>query len=134
MKKFFVLFVIAVAAFLVSCAGERQGMVCEELEYRLNTQTYTPDQRAFMEDELQSCRAEEAQKKNESAATRKSIYERYAANDSTAKTADEPRDVSVSEALKDSSGVETESIYDRYSNKNSEASADTSANEVSNFQ
>lgn len=122
MKKFFVLFVVVAAALLVSCAGERQGLVCEEIEYRLNTQTYTPDQRAFMEEELQTCRAEEAQKKNESAATHKSIYDRYAASDSTAKSSEGSQEISVSEALKDSSGEKTESIYDRYSNQNGELS------------
>ena len=35
-------------ALLVGCAGERQGLVCEEIEYRLNTMTYSPDQRAYM--------------------------------------------------------------------------------------
>lgn len=111
---------------LVSCAAERQGVVCDEIEYRLNTMAYSPDQRAFEEQELEACRADEAQKKGEAKARRESIYERFAASDSTKKDSakvapdgsivmsDEPREVSVSEALKDSSGVETTSIYDRY--------------------
>lgn len=117
MKHLIVLLIVAVSALFVSCAGERQGLVCEEIEYRLNTMTYSPDQRAYMEEELQTCRAEETQKKNESAEVRKSIYERYADSDSTAKSSDKSRDISVSDALKDSSGVQTESIYDRYSNQ-----------------
>ena len=111
---------------LVSCAAERQGIVCEEIEYRLNTLTYSPDQRAFEEEELRVCREEEAKKKGEAAAKRQSIYDRFASSDST-KTANlkttedgsvvssaEPENVSVSEALKDSSGEQTTSIYDRY--------------------
>lgn len=110
---------------LSSCAAERQGVVCDEIEYRLNTMTYSPDQRAFQEDELQACRAEEAKKKGEAAARRQSIYDRFAADstksnkmtvaeDGSIMEAGEPKDVSVSEALKDSSGETTTSIYDRY--------------------
>ncbi|MCQ2108655.1 MAG: hypothetical protein MJZ05_07820 [Fibrobacter sp.] len=132
MNKVCCLLIGFVACLLVSCAGERQGLVCEEIEYRLNTMTYSPDQRAYMEEELRTCRDEEAQKKGADAATRQSIYDRYAASDTTSK--DSVREISVSEALQDSSGVKTESIYDRYSNKNGENAPDTSANDVSNFQ
>lgn len=111
--------------FLESCAAERQGVVCDELEYRLNTMTYSPDQRAFAEEELRVCREDEAKKKGEAAARRQSIYDRFAGKDSSQtkmKVAEdgsivpdgEPEDVSVSKALKDSSGEQTTSIYDRY--------------------
>ncbi|MCF0222534.1 MAG: hypothetical protein HUK19_09590 [Fibrobacter sp.] len=116
MRKFIVFLIVMVSALLVSCAAERQGLVCEEIEYRLNTMTYSPDQRAYMEEELQTCRAEESKKKGESMG--KSIYERYADSDSLAKQSNGSQDISVSDALRDSSGVETQSIYDRYSNKN----------------
>ena len=118
--------VACVVPLLVSCAAERQGIVCEEIEYRLNTLTYSPDQRAFEEEELRVCREEEAKKKGEAAAKRQSIYDRFASSDSSKtanlKTAEdgsvvssaEPENVSVSEALKDSSGEQTTSIYDRY--------------------
>lgn len=102
---------------IAGCAGDRQGLVCSEIQYRLDTQTYSPDQRAYIEEELRVCREDEAAKRKGDAATRQSIYERYAASDSAASSAnpsDEPRDVSVSEALKDSSGETTTSIYDRY--------------------
>lgn len=136
MKKLsLVLFLLCVGFLLVSCAGERQGVVCDEIEYRLNTMAYSPDQRAYIEDELRTCREEEAQKKAGSAEARRSIYERYATQnpqDTTNMAA--PEDISVSEALKDSSGVQIESIYDRYNNKNDEVPADTSAGDVSNFQ
>ena len=69
--------------FLVSCASQRQGLVCEEIEYRYNTMSYSPDQRAFMEDELRACREEEAKKKGTSSQSQKSIYERYASQDTT---------------------------------------------------
>lgn len=110
---------------LSSCAAERQGIVCDEIEYRLNTMTYSPDQRAYAEEELRVCREEEAKKKGEAAAKRQSIYDRFASKDSTKsqlKVAEdgsivpsgEPEDVSVTKALKDSSGEQTTSIYDRY--------------------
>ena len=47
---------VAVVAALLGCAGERQGLVCDEMEYRLNTMTYSPDQRAYAEEELRVCR------------------------------------------------------------------------------
>ena len=143
----FLLLVAAVA--LVGCAGERQGLVCEEMEYRLNTMTYSPDQRAYAEEELRVCREQEAQKKAEGAAQRQSIYDRFAASDTTSKS-QSPKasnaesaksDISVSEALKDSSGVETTSIYDRYKavetpaeNATAEVPADTSAADAGSFQ
>ena len=54
---------VAVVAALVGCAGERQGLVCDEMEYRLNTMTYSPDQRAYAEEELRVCREQEAEKR-----------------------------------------------------------------------
>lgn len=114
-------FVLSFPLIFASCAGERQGLVCEEIEYRLNSFTYSPDQRAYMEEELRTCRADEAEKKRGSAEARRSIYERYAASDS-AKALD-TADVSVSTMLRDSSGVQTTSIYERYGT----ATGDTSA-------
>lgn len=126
LKVVFGLAVIVFSCLLVSCAAERQGVVCDEIQYRLDTMAYSPDQRAFEEDELRACRDEEARKKGEAAAKRQSIYDRFAASDSSESAkmtvaedgsivqSGEPKDVSVFEALKDSSGVETTSIYDRY--------------------
>ena len=140
---------IAVVAALVGCAGERQGLVCDEMEYRLNTMTYSPDQRAYAEEELRVCREQEAQKKAEGAAQRQSIYDRFAASDTTKKSSSDnssnakstEKDISVSNALKDSSGVETQSIYDRYKSVEqptehapAEIPADTSAATVESFQ
>jgi len=130
--KIAIFFGTLLCAMLLGCAGERQGMVCEEMEYRLNTMAYSPDQRAYAEEELRVCREEEAVKKAEGAAARQSIYDRFAANDTTGAsngTDGSVREVSVSKALKDSSGKETVSIYDRYEGK-----ADTAASDVSNFQ
>lgn len=141
--------IIGICFTLMGCAGERQGLVCEEMEYRLNTMAYSPDQRAYAEEELRVCREEEALKKADGAAARKSIYDRFAATDSTKSEAqsnadgeNSAREISVSEALKDSSGEKTVSIYDRYGNKNdaestadkAEAPSDTSASDISNFQ
>jgi len=106
-------FAVAFVAMLLffGCAGERQGLVCEEIEYRLNTLTYSPDQRAYMENELRTCRQEEAKKKNET--SQSSIYERYANQDGAAPS-DSAREISVQTMLQDSSEEKTTSIYDRY--------------------
>lgn len=107
-------FVLLFAALWIGgCAGERQGLVCEEIEYRLNTLTYSPDQRAYMENELNTCRAEEAKKKNESASNG-SIYERYANTESVTTGDSSKVEIPVSTLLQDSSEEKTTSIYDRY--------------------
>ena len=77
--------VVLGCAFLVSCAGQRQEVVCDEIEYRYNSMSYSPDQRVFMEEELRACREEEAKKKQASAETRQSIYARFAAQDTAKK-------------------------------------------------
>lgn len=147
MKLLMSVLVVFSALMLFSCAGTRQGLVCEEIEYRLNTMTYSPDQRAYMEEELRVCREQEAEKKAAGAAQRQSIYDRFAASDTTQKKSggttgtDKAGEVSVSEALKDSSGVKTESIYDRYKavepaadSTAAESLPDTSAADAGSFQ
>ena len=147
MKLTAILLFLGAFMLLSGCAGERQGLVCEEMEYRLNTMTYSPDQRAYAEEELRVCREEEAQKKAEGAAQRQSIYDRFAASDtSKSKLMDSTKagsdgEVSVTKALQDSSGVETTSIYDRYKsvegaseNVTAEVPADTSAADAGSFQ
>jgi hypothetical protein len=116
---------IAASLSLEACAGERQGLVCSEIQYRLDTQTYSPDQRAYIEEELRVCREEEAKKRGEDAAARQGIYERYAA---TQDSAGVDSTKSVSEAIGDSSGEATISIYDRY--KMADSSADSAAGAV----
>ena len=143
MNRIAVWLFLGVVMMLAGCAGERQGLVCEEMEYRLNTMTYSPDQRAYAEEELRVCREEEAQKKAAGAAQRQSIYDRFAASDtSKAKLADSTKagkdgEVSVTKALQDSSGVETTSIYDRYKSveqPSDSTTVDTSAADVGSFQ
>ena len=147
MKLTAILLFLGAFMLLSGCAGERQGLVCEEMEYRLNTMTYSPDQRAYAEEELRVCREEEAQKKAEGAAQRQSIYDRFAASDtSKSKLMDSTKagsdgEVSVTKALQDSSGVETTSIYDRYKSvegatekATAEVPADTSAADAGSFQ
>lgn len=143
MKRTVIWLFLGVVAVLVGCAGERQGLVCDEMEYRLNTMTYSPDQRAYAEEELRVCREEEAQKKSEGAAQRQSIYDRFAASDtSKAKLSDSTKagkdgEVSVTKALQDSSGVETTSIYDRYKSveqTSDSVAVDTSAADAGSFQ
>ena len=113
MNKFVGIAFFFAAVLIAGCAGERQGLVCEEIEYRLSTQTYSPDQRAYIENELRTCRAEEARKKNESGQSNTSIYERFAnmegASSDTSKSV-----IPVSTLLQDSSEEKTTSIYDRY--------------------
>jgi len=97
---------------VVGCAGQRQELVCEEIEYRLSTMNYSPDQRVYMENELNACRIEEAQKKKES--DKGSIYERYANTGNAASGDSAVADIPVSTLLQDSSEAKTTSIYDRY--------------------
>ena len=114
MNKFIGITAFLAAMFMVSsCAGERQGLVCEEIEYRLNTLSYSPDQRAYMEEELRTCRSEEEKKKSASTESKSSIYERYANTDGT-KVDSANVEVPVSKLLQDSSEEKTTSIYDRY--------------------
>ena len=154
MNRVIVFLMLGMALVFGGCAGERQGLVCDEMEYRLNTMTYSPDQRAYAEEELRVCREQESVKKAEGAATRQSIYDRFASADTTrnstaadsASASQADNSISVSDALKDSSGVETQSIYDRYQsvepsaenatseNASAETTADTSAADAGNFQ
>ena len=114
MNKVFLLVALFAVAFLVGCAGERQSFVCEEIEYRLNTMTYSPDHRAYMEEELRMCRAEEAKKKNESGQSNGSIYDRFANTENATSKDSANVDIPVSTLLQDSSEEKTTSIYDRY--------------------
>ena len=149
MKYCILIAVLLACCLLFGCAGQRQGVVCDEIEYRLNNMAYSPDQRYYMEEELKACREDEAKKKTASAEKRQSIYDRFKASDTTkvhtaadtSAAGTEPADISVSEALKDSSGTPTTSIYDRYggtetadSTVTETAAPDTSASDVSNFQ
>ena len=115
---------LAALGSLEACAGDRQGLVCSEIQYRLDTQTYSPDQRAYIEEELRVCREEEAKKRGEDAVTRQGIYERYAATQDASGADSTKPAKSVSEALGDSSGEATVSIYDRYKSVESSSSAD----------
>ena len=114
MNKFIGFVFFFVAVLIAGCAGERQGLVCEEIEYRLSTQTYSPDQRAYIENELRTCRAEEARKKSESGQSNTSIYERFADKEGASLSDTSKSVIPVSTLLQDSSGEKTTSIYDRY--------------------
>jgi hypothetical protein len=110
------------ALLFAGCASERQGLVCEEIEYRLSTLNYSPDQRAYLENELSTCREEESKKKGEAGQSKTSIYERYANMGATA-PADTSKDIPVSTLLQDSSEEQTMSIYDRYKSAGTDSSA-----------
>ncbi|MBP5768114.1 MAG: hypothetical protein J6W51_03260 [Fibrobacter sp.] len=120
-NKFICIAFIAVLLF-AGCASERQGLVCEEIEYRLSTMTYSPDQRAYLENELNTCREEEAKKKGEAGQSNTSIYERYANMGATAPV-DTSKEIPVSTLLQDSSEEQTMSIYDRYKSVGTDSSA-----------
>ena len=111
-----------VLLLFAGCASERQGLVCEEIEYRLSTLNYSPDQRAYLENELSTCREEESKKKGEAGQSNTSIYERYANMGATA-PADTSKDIPVSTLLQDSSEEQTMSIYDRYKSAGTDSSA-----------
>ena len=132
MKRFIVgvLEFFFVMSLFSGCAGQRQGLVCEEIEYRLNTLTYSPDQRAYLENELNSCREEEAKKKSETGEATGSIYDRYA-NMGGPETTDSSKNViPVSKLLQDSSDEKTVSIYDRYKSVETAPSAEANVPEA----
>ncbi|MBR3072643.1 hypothetical protein [Fibrobacter sp.] len=129
MKKFFIgmLGFWAVAFLLDGCASERQGLVCEEIEYRLSTLNYSPDQRAYLENELNMCRDEEAKKKQESGMSNGSIYERFANTEGASASDTSKSVIPVSTLLQDSSEEKTMSIYDRYKSAGTDNSADAAS-------
>ena len=138
-KQYLVLAAALMALFscgllLASCAGQRQGVVCDEIEYRYNSMSYSPDQRAFMEEELRACREEEAKKKQGSAEARRSIYERFASQDTTSKihTASDsavtvvPRDTTAAVPSDSSATPEPVPQSDSTPTENASATADSS--------
>jgi len=138
-KQYLVLAAALMALFscgllLVSCAGQRQGVVCDEIEYRYNSMSYSPDQRVFMEEELRACREEEAKKKQGSAEARRSIYERFASQDTTSKihTASDsavtvaPRDTTADVTSDSSATPKPATLPDSTAPENTSATADSS--------
>lgn len=138
-KQYLVLAAALMALFscgllLASCAGQRQGVVCDEIEYRYNSMSYSPDQRVFMEEELRACREEEAKKKQGSAEARRSIYERFASQDTTSKihTASDsavtvaPRDTTAAVPSDSSATPESATLPDSAATESASAPADSS--------
>ena len=123
-KFVFAACVFGVVLLFSGCAGERQGLICEEIEYRLNSLSYSPDQRAYMENELRTCREDEAKQKNESGMGGGSIYERYANMDGVQQGDSSKNEIPVSTLLQDSSEEKTTSIYDRYKSAGAAPSAE----------
>lgn len=98
------------ALFLIGCASQRTRATCAETEYRLNSMSYSPDQRAFLEEELRQCRAEQAEQEKDDVITNKikgSIYERFAA-DSTAKADDVSENGSAEQSAEENSETPVE--------------------------
>ena len=66
--------------FLISCASQRPKAVCSEIEYRLENLGHSPDQRAFVEEELRQCQEQQKEYAKSDVLTnkaKKSIYELY---------------------------------------------------------
>src|SRR5574344_1722234 len=77
MSKFFFL---CMALLLIGCASQRQKPVCAEIQYRLDHLDQSPDQRAWLEDELRDCKAQQEEYAKSDTLTnkvKKSIYELY---------------------------------------------------------
>lgn len=88
MKNF--LFLALISALLCGCASQRTRATCAETEYRLNSMSYSPDQRAFLEEELRQCRELQAEQEKDDVLTNKikgSIYERFSADSAAADSA-----------------------------------------------
>src|SRR5574344_1722319 len=68
------------ALLLIGCASQRQKPVCAEIQYRLDHLDQSPDQRAWLEDELRDCKAQQEEYAKSDTLTnkvKKSIYELY---------------------------------------------------------
>lgn len=88
MKNFLLL--VLVSALVFGCASQRTRATCAETEYRLNSMSYSPDQRAFLEEELRQCRELQAEQEKDDVLTNKikgSIYERFSADSAAADSA-----------------------------------------------
>src|SRR5574344_694929 len=80
MSKFFFL---CMALLLIGCASQRQKPVCAEIQYRLDHLDQSPDQRAWLEDELRDCKAQQEEYAKSDTLThkvKKSRYELYEAS------------------------------------------------------
>lgn len=114
LKKIFVVAIIFIVSLMIGCASQRTRATCAETEYRLNSMSYSPDQRAFLEEELRQCRAEQAEQEKDDVITNKvvgSIRDRFAA-DSAAKAKEKAETVEapseVVEGVSENASVATE--------------------------
>lgn len=82
MQKFFYGFGF-IPLILWACASQQTRVTCAEVEYRLNSMSYSPDQRAFLEEELRQCREKQREQEKDDVLTNKlkgSIYDRFRAD------------------------------------------------------
>lgn len=78
--KFYHYLIFMIILFLVGCASQRQKPVCAEIQYRLDHMGQSVDQRAWLEEELRQCYAEQEEYAKSDSLTnkaKKSIYELY---------------------------------------------------------
>ena len=74
------IFFLCLVLLLIGCASQRQKPVCAEIQYRLDHMDQSPDQRAWLEDELRDCKAQQEEYAKSDTLTnkvKKSIYELY---------------------------------------------------------
>lgn len=74
------IFFLCLVLLLIGCASQRQKPVCAEIQYRLDHLGQSPDQRAWLEDELRDCEAQQEEYAKSDTLTnkvKKSIYELY---------------------------------------------------------
>lgn len=95
------------ALLLIGCASQRQKPVCAEIQYRLDHLDQSPDQRAWLEDELRDCKAQQEEYAKSDTLTnkvKKSIYELYEeSKKDSSKTKKETLSCSSSVAISSSS-------------------------------
>ncbi len=73
-------FFLCLVLLLIGCASQRQKPVCAEIQYRLDHIDQSPDQRAWLEDELRDCKAQQEEYAKSDTLTnkvKKNIYELY---------------------------------------------------------
>lgn len=75
-----IIFCSVLLLLFAGCASQRQKPVCAEIQYRLDHMDQSPDQRAWLEDELRDCKAQQEEYAKSDTLTnkvKKSIYELY---------------------------------------------------------
>lgn len=81
------LFLLGLVMALWSCASQRKGAVCQEIQMRLNTMPYNSEQRGFIQEELDSCLSQQQNLQQQEQKQYQGIYGQFMA-DSLSRSSD----------------------------------------------